>query len=178
MGTDGGDEQMQEPANCEERIFVSVRLRPLNGKEIARHDVSDWECINDNTIIYRNSLSVSERSLYPTAYTFDRDFSSDCPNQQVYEAGAKEVALSVVSACVFAYGQTSSGKTYTMTRITEYAMTYIYDYSQRHKEREFILKFSALDIYNESVRDLLSADSTPLRLLDDPETIESLRENF
>ena len=39
----------------------------------------------------------------------------------------------------------------------------------QHKEREFILKFSAMEIYNESVRDLLNADSTPLRLLDDPE---------
>lgn len=36
-------------------------------------------------------------------------------------------------------------------------------------EREFILKFSAIEIYNESVRDLLSPDCTPLRLLDDPE---------
>ncbi|KAL4375845.1 hypothetical protein GQ457_02G006950 [Hibiscus cannabinus] len=182
MGMDGGDEQMQEPANCGERIFVSIRVRPLSGKEIARHDVSDWECINDNTIIYRNSLSVSERSMYPTAYTFDRVFSSDCPNQQVYEAGAKEVALSVVSginSSVFAYGQTSSGKTYTMTGIIEYAMTDIYDYIQRHKERKFILKFSAMEIYNESVRDLLSADSTPLRLLDDPErgtVVEKLTE--
>lgn len=32
-----------------------------------------------------------------------------------------------------------------------------------------MLKFSAMEIYNEAVRDLLSADSTPLRLLDDPE---------
>ncbi|KAG4114680.1 hypothetical protein ERO13_D12G060800v2 [Gossypium hirsutum] len=182
MGMDGGEEQMQEPAGCEERIFVSVRLRPLNYKEIARQDVSDWECINDNTIIYRNSLSVSERSMYPTAYTFDRVFSPDCPNQQVYEAGAKAVAISVVSginSSVFAYGQTSSGKTYTMIGITEYAMTDIYDYIQRHKEREFILKFSAMEIYNESVRDLLSADSTPLRLLDDPErgtVVEKLTE--
>lgn len=39
----------------------------------------------------------------------------------------------------------------------------------QHSEREFVLKFSALEIYNESVRDLLSVDSTPLRLLDDPE---------
>ncbi|XP_022751442.1 kinesin-like protein KIN-7G isoform X2 [Durio zibethinus] len=182
MGVDGGEEQMQEPAGCEERIFVSVRLRPLSENEIARHDVSDWECISDNTIIYRNSLSVSERSMYPTACTFDTVFSSDCPNRQVYEAGAKEVALSVVSginSSVFAYGQTSSGKTYTMIGITEYAMADIYDYVQRHKEREFILKFSAMEIYNESVRDLLSADNTPLRLLDDPErgtVVEKLTE--
>ncbi|XP_073226737.1 kinesin-like protein KIN-7H isoform X4 [Cicer arietinum] len=48
-----------------------------------------------------------------------------------------------------------------------------------HKEREFVLKFSAMEIYNESVRDLLSTDSTPLRLLDDPEkgtVVEKLTE--
>lgn len=39
----------------------------------------------------------------------------------------------------------------------------------QHEERAFFMKFSAIEIYNEAVRDLLSADSTPLRLLDDPE---------
>jgi centromeric protein E len=32
-----------------------------------------------------------------------------------------------------------------------------------------VLKFSAMEIYNEAVRDLLSSDNGPLRLLDDPE---------
>jgi hypothetical protein len=39
----------------------------------------------------------------------------------------------------------------------------------QHPEREFMLKFSAIEIYNEAVRDLLSHDTSPLRLLDDPE---------
>ncbi|KAH9758946.1 kinesin-like protein KIN-7I [Citrus sinensis] len=56
-----------------------------------------------------------------------------------------------------------------MGGITEYAIQDIYDYIDTHQEREFVLKFSAMEIYNESVRDLLSTDSTPLRLLDDPE---------
>ncbi|KAL3527185.1 hypothetical protein ACH5RR_011841 [Cinchona calisaya] len=174
MGTvEGYDEVIRGPGGHEESIFVSVRLRPLDEKEILKKDVSDWECINDTTIIYKNAnLSLSERSMYPTAYTFDRVFRSDCSTRQVYEEGAKEVALSVVSginATVFAYGQTSSGKTYTMTGITEYTIGDIYDYIQKHREREFILKFSAMEIYNECVRDLLSTDTTPLRLLDDPE---------
>lgn len=42
-------------------------------------------------------------------------------------------------------------------------------HSVKHTEREFLLKFSAIEIYNESVRDLLSVDNAPLRLLDDPE---------
>ncbi|KAF8011065.1 hypothetical protein BT93_J1626 [Corymbia citriodora subsp. variegata] len=172
MVTVDGQEIMQGSSPCEEKIFVSVRLRPLNQKEISRNDVSDWECIDDNTIIYRSNLSVSERSMYPAAYTFDRVFCCDCSTRQVYEEGAKKVALSVVSginASIFAYGQTSSGKTYTMSGITEYSMADIYSYIEKHKERKFLLKFSAMEIYNESVRDLLSTDSTPLRLLDDPE---------
>lgn len=49
------------------------------------------------------------------------------------------------------------------------SLHWLYFYFSQHTEREFVLKFSALEIYNESVRDLLSVDSTPLRLLDDPE---------
>ncbi|CAK7334349.1 unnamed protein product [Dovyalis caffra] len=168
----------------EEKILVSVRLRPLNEKEITKNDVSDWECINDDTVIYKNNLSVSERSMYPTVYTFDRVFGPSCSTRQVYGEGAKEVALSVVSginSSVFAYGQTSSGKTFTMSGITEYTVADIYDYVEKHKEREFTLKFSAMEIYNESVRDLLSTDTTPLRLLDDPErgtVVERLTEEI
>ncbi|KAH7659607.1 Plus-end-directed kinesin ATPase protein [Dioscorea alata] len=153
-----------------ERILVSVRLRPLNEKEIARNDLCDWECINDTSIIFRNSLR--ERSGFPIAYTFDRVFGGECNTKQVYEEAAREVALSVVSginSTIFAYGQTSSGKTYTMTGITEYTVVDIFDYMQAHEERAFVLKFSAIEIYNEAVKDLLSNDNTPLRLLDDPE---------
>ncbi|XP_061338278.1 kinesin-like protein KIN-7G [Gastrolobium bilobum] len=177
MGSIAGEEAVQGPT--EERILVSVRVRPLNDKEIAKNDLSEWECINDTAIIYRSNLSASDRSLYPTAYSFDRVFRTDCPTRQVYEEAAKEVALSVLSginSSIFAYGQTSSGKTYTMSGITENTVADIFDYVEKvnenflqHKEREFVMKFSALEIYNESVRDLLSADSTPLRLLDDPE---------
>ena len=172
MDSVGGEEAIQEPTDHDERILVSVRLRPLNEKELARNDVSDWECINDTTIIYRSNLSATDRSLYPTAYSFDSVFRTNSSTRQVYEKAAKEVALSVVggiNSSIFAYGQTSSGKTYTMSGITEYTVSDIFNYIEKHKEREFMLKFSAIEIYNESVRDLLSPDCTPLRLLDDPE---------
>ncbi|KAL3539031.1 hypothetical protein ACH5RR_002397 [Cinchona calisaya] len=186
MGAIGGEElmkweKMQGMANGgEEKILVLVRLRPLSDKEILRNEVLDWECINETTILYRNSLQ--ERSGLPSVYSFDRVFRGDCPTRKVYDDGAKEIALSVVSginSTIFAYGQTSSGKTYTMNGITEYTVADIYDYIQKHEERAFVLKFAAMEIYNEVVRDLLSTDNTPLRLLDDPErgtVIERLTE--
>ncbi|KAL7082779.1 hypothetical protein ACP275_14G122900 [Erythranthe tilingii] len=174
-------EKLQSNGNVsEEKILVLVRLRPLSEKEIARNEVADWECINSTTILYRNSLQ--ERSGLPTAYSFDRVFRGDSQTREVYDEGIKEIALSVVdgvNSTVFAYGQTSSGKTYTMNGITEYTVTDIYEYVQRHEERAFVMKFSAMEIYNEVVRDLLSTENTPLRMLDDPERgtiIEKLTE--
>ncbi|XP_020588852.1 kinesin-like protein KIN-7F, partial [Phalaenopsis equestris] len=164
----------------EERIYVSVRVRPLSSKEIERNEQSDWEVINHTTIIFKNNLP--DRSMPPSAYTYDRVFDYNCDTRKVYEEGAKEVALSVLSginSSIFAYGQTSSGKTYTMNGITEYFMEDVYDYIKKHEEREFLLKFSAMEIYNEAVRDLLSSDCSHLRLLDDPErgtVVEKLTE--
>ena len=75
MGIMEGGEEVTRGGH-EECIFVSVRLRPLNEKEILKNDVSDWECINDTTIIYKNAnLSASERSMYPTAYTFGKEMN-------------------------------------------------------------------------------------------------------
>lgn len=74
MGTLAGEElmkweKMQGAVNGgEEKILVLVRLRPLSDKELARNEVSDWECINETTILYRNSLQ--ERSGLPSAYSF------------------------------------------------------------------------------------------------------------
>lgn len=193
MGAVGGEEMQQWEAAVPaeemggvggggklERILVSVRLRPLSEKEILANDPAEWECINDATIMFRSSFP--DRHMAPIAYTFDRVFGSESTTKQVYEEAAKEVALSVVSginSSIFAYGQTSSGKTYTMTGITEYTVSDIYDYIKRHPERAFSLKLSAIEIYNEAVRDLLSLDGTPLRLLDDPERgtiVEKLKE--
>ena len=57
MGMTGG--------GCEEKIFVVVRLRPLNEKETARNDLCDWECINEDTIISKNcNLPLPDRFMY------------------------------------------------------------------------------------------------------------------
>lgn len=69
VGEDLGDACLSN-AN-EERIFVSIRVRPLNEKERARHDVSEWDCIAGNTIRFKNSLA--ERSTSVDAYTFGNE---------------------------------------------------------------------------------------------------------
>lgn len=136
MGSISGEEAAEwdshDNSNAE-RIYVAVRARPLNDREIARNDLSDWECINNTTIIFKNSLQ--ERSMLPSAYTFgdvtpshtsvsfkprfhhishdtsflsDRVFGFNSPTKHVYDEAAKKIALSVLSGinCEYIYTHT------------------------------------------------------------------------
>uniref|UniRef100_A0A1D1XGW3 Kinesin-like protein n=1 Tax=Anthurium amnicola TaxID=1678845 RepID=A0A1D1XGW3_9ARAE len=166
----------------EEKIFVTVRVRPLSKKEQAVKDHVAWECADEHTIVFKSSSQ--DHSSSSQSYTYDKVFGPACLTETVYEEGAKDVALSAltgINATIFAYGQTSSGKTYTMRGITEHAVNDIYKHIQNTPEREYVIKISALEIYNEIVRDLLKPDSGPLRLLDDPEkgtVVEKLEEEL
>jgi kinesin family protein 18/19 len=55
-------------------------------------------------------------------YYFDRIFTAENTTQNVYERTCSHLIEAVIkgyNACVFAYGTTGSGKTYTMTGTTE-----------------------------------------------------------
>ncbi|KAH1064831.1 hypothetical protein J1N35_029818 [Gossypium stocksii] len=77
MGAIGGEElkklekeqKVQLAVAREERILVLVRLRPLSDQKIVASEVANWECINERTILYRNTLR--EGSTFPSAYIFD-----------------------------------------------------------------------------------------------------------
>ncbi|KAJ0766410.1 putative plus-end-directed kinesin ATPase [Helianthus annuus] len=162
----------------EEKILVTVRVRPLTPRELANYDLFAWNCTDDNTLTSTNL----NHDRHTSTYTFDRVFDPSCPNRSVYEQGARDVALSAIkgiNSTIFAYGQTSSGKTYTMKGIADNCINDIYAHITNATASRFVLKFSAIEIYNETVVDLLNRDSGALRLLDDPEkgtVVEKLTE--
>ncbi|KAB2619523.1 hypothetical protein D8674_015392 [Pyrus ussuriensis x Pyrus communis] len=158
------------PRAKKEKIVVLVCLRPLSKREeLAKEQVS-WDCLGDNTIVYKPP--PHERSTQSASFTFDKVFGPGS-TEAVYEEGVRNVALSSlmgINATIFAYGQSGSGKTYTMKGIMEKAVDDIYNHITNTPEREFGIKISGLEIYNENVRDLLNTESVGnLKLLDDPE---------
>ncbi|KAJ6912086.1 kinesin-like protein NACK2 [Populus alba x Populus x berolinensis] len=161
--TPGGGTRVRE-----EKILVTVRVRPLSRREQALYDLIAWDC-RMITLFFSRILIRSDLLLLINLIRFLIRVVSTL---KVYEEGAKNVALSAltgINATIFAYGQTSSGKTYTMKGITEKAVTDIFEHIKNTPERVFVLKVSALEIYNENVIDLLNRESGHLRLLDDPE---------
>lgn len=108
-------------------MVVAVRVRPLSNKEIA---AKDFEIIQpqDKLIIVLDRIDVENEQndkkpdvLHRSReqrYFFDRIFNCEVSTQDVYSRTCAQLIPSVINgynACVFAYGTTGSGKTYTMT---------------------------------------------------------------
>lgn len=56
------------PRGKEEKIVVTVRLRPLSKREQSARDQVAWECIDDHTIVYKQP--AQDRSTQPASFTF------------------------------------------------------------------------------------------------------------
>ena len=83
----------------------------------------------------------------------------------MYDASAKRLVRRVMEGyhgTVFAYGMTGTGKTFSMQGtkdfpgITPLAIKDIFSYIRETPQREFLLRVSYLEIYNEKIHDLLS----------------------
>ncbi|KPP75450.1 kinesin-1 heavy chain-like, partial [Scleropages formosus] len=113
-------------------------------------------------------------------YMFDRVFQSSTTQEQVYNACAQKIVKDVLegyNGTIFAYGQTSSGKTHTMEgnlhdpdgmgiipRIVQDIFNYIYSMDEN---LEFHIKVSYFEIYLDKIRDLLDVSKTNLSVHED-----------
>ena len=101
-------------------------------------------------------------------YQFDHVFDKEAKNQDVYEKIASDVIDSAIdgyNSTIFAYGQTSSGKTHTMMGtpndkgIIREAVEHIFDAKRYDDERFYEMRVSFMEIYNEKLSDLLQLDT-------------------
>jgi len=122
---------------------------------------------------------TSKNEKLPYEFSFDRVFDENSTQQEVFEVTAKPIinskllilliiylfylgVLAGFNGTIFAYGQTSSGKTHTMQGVIgdEYlkgiiprVVNYLYDYiNQSNDDIEYTIKISMIEVYNEKLR--------------------------
>lgn len=103
---------------------------------------------------------------------------------QIYNETCKSLihpVLNGYNSCVFAYGTTGAGKTYTMLGnqqvpgIMLLTVKDIFETIKTHyNDKEFTIIVSYVEIYNETIRDLLVPSSGYLDLRDDPTRVNEL----
>uniref|UniRef100_A0A803Q9R2 Kinesin-like protein KIN-7D, mitochondrial n=1 Tax=Cannabis sativa TaxID=3483 RepID=A0A803Q9R2_CANSA len=172
-------EPLDAPRAGGDSISVTIRFRPLSEREFQKGDEIAWYADGDK--IVRNEYNPA------TAYAFDKVFGPHTNSQDVYEVAAKPVvkaAMEGVNGTVFAYGVTSSGKTHTMhgdqnaPGVIPLAIKDVFSIIQDTPGREFLLRVSYLEIYNEVINDLLDPTGQNLRVREDAQGtyVEGIKE--
>ncbi|KAJ6330655.1 hypothetical protein OIU76_009282 [Salix suchowensis] len=162
-----------------ENVTVTVRFRPLSPREIRQGEEIAWYA--DGETIVRNEHNPS------IAYAYDRVFGPTTTTRHVYDVAAQHVvngAMEGINGTIFAYGVTSSGKTHTMhgdqrsPGIIPLAVKDAFSIIQETPNREFLLRVSYLEIYNEIVNDLLNPAGQNLRIREDAQGtfVEGIKE--
>lgn len=152
----------------EETITVAIRVRPLSQKEIEKGAICSWKLPGPTSI-----SDLSEDKLY----VYDRVFSATTKTEEIFEELGEKIIWGVMegfNGCMFCYGQTASGKTHTMhgsrpnsPGIVPLSIETMFAFIHETCEKEFLVRCSYLEIYNESVNDLLDPNKSNLTIRED-----------
>ncbi|XP_071353635.1 kinesin family member 3Cb [Trachinotus anak] len=171
---------MSKSKHCE-AVRVVVRCRPFNRKEEATECENILD-IDDNLgrITIRNPKAPPDEPM--KVFTFDSVYGWESKQSDVYDDAVRPLVESVLqgfNGTIFAYGQTGTGKTFTMQGVSNdpdkrgvipNSFQHIFTQISRTQNQKYLVRSSYLEIYQEEVRDLLCKDNNKkLELKENPE---------
>jgi centromeric protein E len=131
---------------------VSVRVRPLNRQE--GNEFFAWK-VDGNSIVQLDQSTRDVDRTRDTKYGLDHVFSPEWTTAQIYEVTTQSLIHKMVSgfnSTVFAYGQTSSGKTHTMRGtpdspgIIPLAVAEAFRLIESNEAREYLIRVSYMEV--------------------------------
>lgn len=137
---------------------MCVRVRPLNKQETA--DGVGWK-VYKNTIVQIDPVTKEPERSRDVKYNLDYIFPPEASTLQIYKAMTQPLIQKVVNGfngTVFAYGQTSSGKTHTMRGsaqepgIIQSAVQATFALIEDTTDREFLIRVSYMEVRHDPLR--------------------------
>ncbi|KAL0692381.1 hypothetical protein Bca4012_059561 [Brassica carinata] len=163
-------------------IRVFCRCRPLNQADLA----NGYASVVEFDASHENELQLLSTDSSKKHFKFDHVFKPEDGQETVF-AQTKPIVTSVLdgyNVCIFAYGQTGTGKTFTMEGTPENrgvnyrTLEELFRSSEsRSRLMKFELSVSMLEVYNEKIRDLLVDNSShPPKKLEVKQSAEGTQE--
>ncbi|XP_061962250.1 kinesin-like protein KIN-UB [Populus nigra] len=159
------------------RVRVAVRLRPRNAEELAA-DADFADCVELQPELKR--LKLRKNNWDADTYEFDDVLTEFASQKRVYEVVAKPVVESVLdgyNGTVMAYGQTGTGKTFTLGHLGDddtasrgIMARAMEDVLADISPETDSVSVSYLQLYMEAVQDLLVPANDSISIVEDPKT--------
>ncbi|CDP08968.1 unnamed protein product [Coffea canephora] len=161
-------------------VQVIVRCRPLSDEETRLHTPVVISC-NENRREVCAVQNIANKQIDRT-FAFDKVFGPTSQQKDLYDQAVWPIVFEVLegyNCTIFAYGQTGTGKTYTMegggrkkngefpsdAGVIPRAVKQIFDILET-QHAEYNMKVTFLELYNEEITDLLAPEEAP-KFLDD-----------
>uniref|UniRef100_A0A673Z2A7 Kinesin-like protein n=1 Tax=Salmo trutta TaxID=8032 RepID=A0A673Z2A7_SALTR len=170
-------------SKTKESVKVVVRCRPMNEKErAANFERVVHVDVKLGQVAVRNPRGAAAHE-HPKVFTFDSVYDWNSKQVDLYDETFRPLVDSVLlgfNGTIFAYGQTGTGKTYTMEGVRNdperrgvipNSFEHVFTHISRSQNQQYLVRASYLEIYQEEIRDLLSKDqSRRLELKERPDT--------
>jgi hypothetical protein len=161
------------------RVGVGVRVRPPFQNEIDAGFTSVVHVVEGNDDEFPSQIVLSQGdSDQAREFNFDIGFNPDMQQKEVFATIGQPIVDCVMNGqngTLFAYGQTGTGKTYTMgllgrvqsvdSGIVPRSLVTLFDALNSSKEREWSVSLSFLQIYMETLIDLLNPEASQMLAL-------------
>lgn len=168
-------------------VKVYCRIRPENEQEISSglgtclnpQSPTSVQIIVDNLNI-NSGLKENYNEKTTQEFTYDKIYPIETTQKTIFEQVAKPLILSAfegINGTLFCYGQTASGKTYTMEGISSdndlcgiipRMMNLVFEIiNSGSSDIEFSVKCQYYQIYNEKIQDLIDTTKTDLAIRED-----------
>lgn len=163
-------------------VQVLLRCRPLSEEEIRVHTPVVITC-NENRREVSAVQNIANKQIDRT-FAFDKVFGPASQQKELFEQSVSPIVHEVLegyNCTIFAYGQTGTGKTYTMeggggrklkngefpsdAGVIPRAVRLIFDVLEAQCA-EYSMKVTFLELYNEEITDLLALEETS-KFIDD-----------
>ncbi|KAL7388381.1 hypothetical protein ABVT39_012780 [Epinephelus coioides] len=169
-----------------ESVKVVVRCRPLNQKDESNGPAGGivQMDLRLGQVILRNPRAPASEPQ--KTFTFDAVYDANSKQRDLYDESVRPLIDSVLAGfngTIFAYGQTGTGKTYTMQGawldperrgVIPNAFDHIFTHiSRSQSDKQYLVRASYLEIYLEDIRDLLDPNHGSAKALELRESPES-----
>ncbi|CAI0413978.1 unnamed protein product, partial [Linum tenue] len=167
----------KDDAGVPGRVRVAVRLRPRNAEEMVA-DADFADCVELQPELKR--LKLRKNNWDSDTYEFDEVLTEFASQKRVYEVVAKPVVESVLdgyNGTVMAYGQTGTGKTYTVGQLGDEDMAArgimvraMEDILAGVSLETDSISVSYMQLYMETIQDLLDPTNDNISIVEDHKT--------
>ena len=139
----------------ESKINVTLRVKPLSAAEAKLDKNKLWTKVSDNTLMNTRSKDV---------FSFDKVFDQNVSTDTIFKEQVKDLvhnSLNGFNQTIFAYGQTSSGKTFTMhgdkknnKGLIPLSIAEIFDFIKNDAQRCYKVSVSYMEVSVRILRNL------------------------